>query len=146
MGLTLGHRAARAKVSTPVCVTYSFVSNSFRTHGLQPTSLLCSWDSPGKNTGVGSHSLLQGIFPTQGLNPGLLHYRQILYCLSLPLGDFKSEQVLTLELGFTGMQHRFPFNIYLIFSLEMDGEPGNCVRQPSRVRQRIETQTRKRKV
>ena len=115
MGLTLGHRAARAKVSTPVCVTYSFVSNSFRTHGLQPTSLLCSWDSPGKNTGVGSHSLLQGIFPTQGLNPGLLHYRQILYCLSLPLGDFKSEQVLTLELGFTGMQHRFPFNIYLCF-------------------------------
>ena len=40
-------------------------------------------DSPGKNTGVGSHSLLQGIFPTQGSNPGLLHCRQILYCLSL---------------------------------------------------------------
>ena len=35
-----------------------------------------------KNTRVGSHSLLQGIFPTQGLNPGLLHCRQILYCLS----------------------------------------------------------------
>ena len=39
-------------------------------------------DSPGKNTGVGCHALFQGIFPTQGLNPGLLHYRQILYCLS----------------------------------------------------------------
>ena len=39
-------------------------------------------DSPGKNTGVGCHALLQGIFPTQGLNPGLLHWRQILYCLS----------------------------------------------------------------
>ena len=37
---------------------------------------------PGKNTGVGSHSLLQGIFPTQGLNPGPLHFRRILYCLS----------------------------------------------------------------
>ena len=37
------------------------------------------WDSPGKNTGVGCHSFLQGIFPTQGLNPGLLHCRQILY-------------------------------------------------------------------
>ena len=37
---------------------------------------------PGKNTGVGSRSLLQGIFPTQGLNLGLLHCRQILYCLS----------------------------------------------------------------
>ena len=39
-------------------------------------------DSPGKNTGVGCLSLLQGIFPTQGLNPGLQHCRQILYCLS----------------------------------------------------------------
>ena len=40
-------------------------------------------DSPGKNTGVGCHALLQGIFPTQGSNPGLLHCRQILlYCLS----------------------------------------------------------------
>ena len=37
---------------------------------------------PGKNTGVGWHFLLQGIFPTQELNPGLLHYRQILYRLS----------------------------------------------------------------
>ena len=37
------------------------------------------WNSPGQNTGVGSHSLLQGIFPTQGMNPGFLHCRQILY-------------------------------------------------------------------
>ena len=43
---------------------------------------LCPWDSPGKNTGVGSHSLLQGIFPTQGSNLGLLHCRLALYCLS----------------------------------------------------------------
>ena len=43
---------------------------------------LCAWDSPGKNTGVGYHSLLQGIFPTQGSNPDLLHCRQILYHLS----------------------------------------------------------------
>ena len=48
-------------------------------HGLLPSRLLCSWDSPAKNTGVGCHALLQGIFPTQGLNPGLLHCRQILY-------------------------------------------------------------------
>ena len=41
-----------------------------------------SWDSPGKDTGVGSHSLLQGIFLTQGLNLGLLNMKQILYCLS----------------------------------------------------------------
>ena len=44
--------------------------------------LLCPWDSPGKNTGVGCHALLQGIFLTQGSNPGLLHCRQILYCLN----------------------------------------------------------------
>ena len=35
--------------------------------------LLCPWDSPGKSTGVGCHFLLQGIFPTQASNPGLLH-------------------------------------------------------------------------
>ena len=40
------------------------------------------WNSPGQNTGVGSLSLLQGVFPTQGSNPGLLHCRQILYHLS----------------------------------------------------------------
>ena len=40
------------------------------------------WNSPGQNTGVGSLSLLQGIFPTQGLNPGRPHCRQILYQLS----------------------------------------------------------------
>ena len=39
-------------------------------------------DSPGKNTGVGCHALLQGIFPTQGLNPGLSHCKWILYHLS----------------------------------------------------------------
>ena len=51
-------------------------------HGLQPTRLLCPWDFPGKDTGVGCHFLLQGIFPTQGLNLGLLHRKQILYHLS----------------------------------------------------------------
>ena len=39
-------------------------------------------DSLGKNSGLGCHALLQGIFPTQGLNPGLPHCRQIFYCLS----------------------------------------------------------------
>ena len=39
------------------------------------------WDSPGKNTGMGRHSLLQAIFPTRGLNPGLLHCRLIVYHL-----------------------------------------------------------------
>ena len=42
----------------------------------------CPWKSPGQNTGVGSLSLLQGIFPTQGSNSGLLHCRWMLYQLS----------------------------------------------------------------
>ena len=42
----------------------------------------CPWNSLGQDMGVGSLSLLQGIFPTQGSNPGLLHCRQILYQLS----------------------------------------------------------------
>ena len=53
----------------------SVVSDSLRPHGLKPTRILPPWDSPGKNTGVGYLFLLQGIFPTQGSNPGLLHCR-----------------------------------------------------------------------
>ena len=48
-------------------------------HELQPTSLLCPRNFPGKNTGVGCHFLLQGILSTQGLNHHLLHGRRILY-------------------------------------------------------------------
>ena len=40
-----------------------------------PTRLLCPWDSPGQNTGVGCHTLLRGIIPTQGSNPCLLHWQ-----------------------------------------------------------------------
>ena len=49
---------------------------------MQPVRLLCPWDFPGKNTGVGCHFLLHRIFPTQGLNLGLLHCRWILYHLN----------------------------------------------------------------
>ena len=50
---------------------------------LTPWNRLYSpWNSPGQNTRVGSLSHFQGIFPTQGSNPGLLYYRWILYCLS----------------------------------------------------------------
>ena len=54
----------------------------FAPRARQPARLLCPWGFPGKNIGVGCHALLQGIFSTQGLNPGLLHCRQILYPLS----------------------------------------------------------------
>ena len=49
---------------------------------LWPHGLYSPWNSLGQNTGVDSLSLLQGIFPTQGLNAGLLHCRQIVYQLS----------------------------------------------------------------
>ena len=52
------------------------------TNSLRPRGVYSPWNSPGQNTGVGSLSLLQGIFPTQGLNPGLVHCGQILYQLS----------------------------------------------------------------
>ena len=48
---------------TLLSVSRSVVPNSLWPHGLQPTRLLCPWDFPGKDTGVGGHFLLQGIFP-----------------------------------------------------------------------------------
>ena len=57
-------------------------SPSVVSDSLQPHGLYRSWNSPGQNTGVGSHSLLQGFFPSQGSNPGLLYCRRILYQLS----------------------------------------------------------------
>ena len=77
------YRAGRFSNTFQCCksVSRSVVADSLQPHGLSPTRLLCPWDSSDKNTGAGSPSL-QGIFPTQGSNPGLLHWRQILYHLS----------------------------------------------------------------
>ena len=63
----------------------SLLSDSSQSDGLQPTRLLCPLNFPGKNTGVGCHFLLQGIFLTHGSNlllMCLLHCRRILYFLS----------------------------------------------------------------
>ena len=68
-------------------VSHSVMSDSLRPNGLCSARLLCPWDSPGKNIRMGSHFFLQGIFLTQGLNPGLLHCTQILYCLSHQTGQ-----------------------------------------------------------
>ena len=57
-------------------------SCSVGSDSLWPHGLYSPWNSPGQNTGVGSRSLLQGIFPTQGSNPGLLHCRLNHYQLS----------------------------------------------------------------
>ena len=64
------------------CVLVTLPCLTLRPHGLQPARLLCPRDCLGKNTGMGSLSLLQGIFQTQGSNPGLPHCRWILYFLS----------------------------------------------------------------
>ena len=61
---------------------YVSESRSAVYNSLQPDGLHSPWNSPRQNTGVGSLSLLQGIFPTQGSNPGLLHCRWILPQLS----------------------------------------------------------------
>ena len=70
------HVLCSAVLSRPV------MSDSLQPHKLEPARFLCPWDSSGKNTGVGCHFLLQGIFLTQESNPYLLHCRQILYHLS----------------------------------------------------------------
>ena len=57
---------------------------------VQPAMLLCPWDSPGKNTGVGYHFLLQGIFPTQGSNQSLLYFLHW-QADSLPLSQLRAQ-------------------------------------------------------
>ena len=82
-------------LTTSICLQFawnaflaSFLPNwlsqslSVLSDSLRPQGLYRPWNSPGQNTGVGSLSFLQGIFPTQGPNPGLPHCRQILYQLS----------------------------------------------------------------
>ena len=77
---------------------HSFIFQAFIMH-LIYTRLFCPWDSPGKNTGVGCHFLLQGIFLTHGLNPPLLchlHWQASslqLCCLGSP--QFSSVQLLS---------------------------------------------------
>ena len=71
---------------TPYCLSHQGIlgseSHSVVSNSLQPHGLYSPWTFPGQNTGVGSLFLLQAIFPTQGLNPGLPHCKLILYQLS----------------------------------------------------------------
>ena len=71
-------------------IVLSVCSDSLWSHGVST-----SWNSPGQNTGVGSLSLLQRIFPTQGLNQGLLHCRQIVYQLSYEGSPYDSNYLTT---------------------------------------------------
>ena len=85
----IGLKKKKKQDSTLSCLLYcavlnhSVMSDFFWPHRLcSPPGSSVYGDSPGKNIGVGCHALLQGIFPVQGSNPGLLHCRQILYHLS----------------------------------------------------------------
>ena len=69
-------------------LVYEVKVTQWRPHGLKPSRLLCPWNSPGRNTEVDCHSLLQGIFPIQGLNLGLLRW-QVDSLLSEPAGEPK---------------------------------------------------------
>ena len=81
---------------------------------LHPAKLLCPWNSPGKNTKVGCHVLLQGIFPNQGSNPGLLHCRQILYCPSFQRSSFYVKQAINKDLLYsTGNSTQYSVITYM---------------------------------
>ena len=71
----------------------SIESHSVMSDSLWPHGLYSPRNSPGQNTGVGCHSLHQGIFPTQGSNPGLPHCRQIIYQLSHQESSWCSKQL-----------------------------------------------------
>ena len=100
---------------------YIYESHSVMSDSLWPHGLYSPWNSPGQNTGVGSLSLLQGIFPTQGSNPGLMHCRQILYQLS----------------------HKGSPKIYIIFQKEhedvrLEAEVvGGCLNNPGQTQQSL---------
>ena len=106
----------RCPTSLALCavLSCSVVSSSLRPHGLQPCRLLCPWDSPGKNTGVGCHALLQKIFPTQGSNSGLLHLP------SEPPGDsagpnsetHQDKELLSMSVPFSSFSNRNAYNYY----------------------------------
>ena len=81
-------------------VPFNSLSNSLQLYELKPTRLLCLWDFPSKNTRVGGHFLLQGIFPAQGFSPHLLHLRW--QAGSLPLsqqGNPEYARILPLKLA-----------------------------------------------
>ena len=109
VGLKLNIQKTKIMASGPITSweidgeSCSFISNSLR-----PQELYSPWNSPGQNTGVGSLSFLQGIFPTKGLKPGLLHCRQILYQLS--------HQGIPVDLNCCNMN----IEIYKIFTIFLD--------------------------
>ena len=73
--------------------------------------LFCPWNFSGKNTGEGSHSLLSGIFQTQGLNPGLLHCRQVFFFFFPSEPPGKNWVSLTQDLGVVAAAVTVPLSV-----------------------------------
>ena len=106
------------------------VPDSLWSHVLKSTRLLCPWDFLGKNTGVGCHFLLQGIFPTQRSNPRLLHLLHWQPC-SLPLVPPGKPHQFTLKLLLTlsdSTQMPQPLRSILLF--QDNGCPSGSVSKP----------------
>ena len=101
-------------------------SHSVMSNTLRPNGLYSLWNSPGQNTGMGSFFLLQGIFPTQGLNPDLLHYRQILYQLSYKGKPKNTVGSLSL-LEWIFLTQKFKWGLlrcrWIIYQLSYQGSP-----------------------
>ena len=96
---------------------------------VQSARLLCPWGSPGKNTGVGSYSLLQEIFPTQVSNPGLSHCRRILYVWASDLKGVKpplefGERIRDCSSGHAGKALISPWQGRLVGFLELRRQCG----------------------
>ena len=91
----------------------------------------CPWNSPGQNTGVGNLSLFQGIFPTQGSNPGLLHCRQILYQLSHKTWRLRSPAT-GLEQVTTSLYLNFPICTHLSTRMKKWSSHPHCRSFPER--------------
>ena len=99
----------------------SAVSDSMRPHGLKPARLLCPWNFRGKNTGVGCHFLLQGIFLTQGLNSHLL-LSPTLQADSLPLphqGSPSNVYAVVLNSSTSEWQDPYKMRSYMWLNLEI---------------------------
>ena len=107
-----------------VCLVAQSCPTLYNPMNSSPRSSFVSGDSPGKNTRAGCHALLQGIFPTQGSNPGLPHCRQVLHCLnhqgspgtaykyriSIATLDLQNPQVIHSTLKF--LRHRLRTKFY----------------------------------
>ena len=102
--MNFGSESRREKGNQKIEITES-ESCSVMSNSLWPMDYNCPWNSLGQNTGVCSSSLLQGIFLTQGANPGLPCYRQILYCLSHEGSPSLLQGILPIQESIQGLLH-----------------------------------------